>query len=197
MAELKLDFDHFFEPILDKAVIRNNISFQSGIYFWFVNEASLNRLKIPMSSNLYWIYKNNQNFYLIYIGIGPSNQNVRRQFLKDRITKCHLGKYINQSTLRQSISALLEHKPYNKMVGQNMKIFIEPDLESEITDFIINGLSIGVLKHDEPWTIEGEFIQNYNPPINLRGNQNGWFFNEMSLKRANHRAIGAEDIRVK
>ncbi len=195
MAELKLEFDRFFEPILDKAVIRNNIDFQKGIYFWFVNEASLNRLNIPINSNLHWVYRNNQTLYLIYIGIGPSNQNVRRQFLKDRITKCHLGKHINQSTLRQSISALLEHRPYNKMVGQNMKIFIEKDLESEITDFISNGFSLGVLGHDEPWSIEGEFIHNYNPPINLSGNQNGWFYNEMSLRRATHRAIGAEDIR--
>jgi hypothetical protein len=72
---------------------------------------------------------------------------------------------------------------------------VTPRFSCVITDFITNEFSIGVLRHDEPWTIEGDFIQNYNPPINLRGNQNGWFFNEMILRRAVHREIGTRDIR--
>lgn len=195
MPHLKLVFDRFFEPLLDKRNIRSGIDFKRGVYFWFANEKSLSVLQIPLCSNLYWISKSNQKFYLIYIGIGPSNQNVRKQFLKDRITKCHLGKHISRSTLRQSISALLGHRPYNKQVGKNTKIFIEPGLEREISDLISSGLSIGVLKHLEPWTIEGKYLQDFNPPLNLRGNQNGWFFNELTQKRKVHREIGERNFR--
>ena len=76
-----------------------------------------------------------------------------------------------------------------------MKIFVESGSEREITDLITNTFSFGVLKHNEPWTIENEFIQTYEPPINLAGNQNGWFYSRMKERRDIHREFGKKNVR--
>jgi hypothetical protein len=183
----------FFNKTLVKSTIRRGITFEKGIYFWFADEYALRRLNIPLEP-LYQIFKNTECLYLIYIGIGPKSPNTK-QILKERICKCHLGNGIRQSTLRQSISALLEHNPFNSRVGKDMKIFLEPTLESEITNLINEHFSVGFIKHNEPWEIEKGFIQTYEPPINLDGNRLGWFYDTMKRKRDNHREFGKANVR--
>ena len=194
MKNTEIEFTHFFCNPIDKGTIRNKINFKAGVYFWFTNEESLKKLDIPICDKLFRIEGCNKPLYLIYIGIGPSNKNSK-QFLKKRIASNHLGNKICNSTLRQSISALIGHTPSNKKVGKNMKIFVERDLEKEITDLITNTFSFGVIEHNEPWTIENKFIQTYQPPINLAGNQNGWFYSSMKERRDIHRERGKTDVR--
>jgi hypothetical protein len=194
MKDIEIKFTRFFCNPIDKRTIRNGINFKAGVYFWFTNGQSLEKLKIPISDKLFRIERDNKPLYLIYIGIGPSNENSK-QVLKKRIASNHLGNKICNSTLRQSISALIGHKPFNKKVGKNMKIFVESDSEREITDLITNTFSFGVLEHNAPWTIENKFIQTYEPPINLAGNQNGWFYISMKKRRDIHRERGKKNVR--
>jgi hypothetical protein len=194
MKDIKIEFTNFFFKPLDKKTIRKDINFKAGVYFWFTDEQALKKLKIEKNGNLFQIVRENEPLFLIYIGIGPSNGEVKRQFLKDRITNCHLGKLINKSTFRQSISALLEHKPFNKKIGKNIKIFVESGSESDISDLIKSSFSLAIIQHSEPWTIEKGLIQTYKPPINLAGNEAGWFYDRMKEKRDKHRELGKVNL---
>ncbi len=185
MSTINLEFDHFFSRPSDKSFIRKQIDFKRGVYFWFCDENALTSLKIPISKKLHSFELDGQTHYLLYIGIGPRNEFVKTQFLKDRLTKCHLGKRINQSTLRQSISALLGYHAYKKVVGKKgkKKVFIEKDDEYSLSKFMVEHFSIGIIRNEEPWEVEDELITQYSPPINLDGNQSGWYFPCMSYAR--------------
>ena len=78
------------------------------------------------------------------------------------------------------------HNPYFKKSGKKNKIYIKDVEEEEITNFIKKHFVLGVLYHNTPWDIEKDFIEKYNPPLNLKHNINGWFYDNMSASRKKH-----------
>jgi len=166
-----------------------------GVYFWFADQEALEKLGISSFDPRLYTYNVETNlYYLVYIGIGPRDDNTKKQFLRKRIVDCHLGNKICNSTFRQSLSALLEHEPQSKQSGQRSKICIPIDKELEVTSLITTNFALGVQYHKTPWDIENYFIENYQPPINLKGNKDGWFFKVMDKVRTTHRESAKNNI---
>ena len=160
--------------------IKSQLSFKEGIYFWFADLQTLALLNF-LTDDIEKLFPmpEHDGYHLVYIGIGPSSINTKKQFLSNRIIDCHLGKYLTNSTLRQSLASLLKFNGYSKKSGKKNKFFITPDLESEITDIITKHFRLGVIQNSKPWEVEKLYILRYEPPFNLTHNTKGWFYKKM------------------
>jgi hypothetical protein len=78
---------------LNRTDLKGKIDFQKGIYYWFASPSALKKMKIDIDSKM--LHKHlimGQYYYLVYIGIGPRNDQTKKQFIQQRIFNCHLGK---------------------------------------------------------------------------------------------------------
>lgn len=172
------------EPDTNRSLIRKDINFSNGIYFWFANRETVNKL-IGENCTCDLVYHDYMEcrYYLMYIGIGPRNINTQKQFIRERILNCHLGSKITISTFRQTLSALLEMEA----TGKNRKLFITHEEELKITRLINEGFLLGLCQRDKPWDYERELIRSNAPPLNLQGNEAGKCYQFVWGKRAEQR----------
>ena len=178
---------HIFDLSIPNCInnIRNQIQFESGIYYWFADEVLLRLLGIPNNNSLYSINRNGKSFFLLYIGIGPRDANTTKQFIKDRITKCHLGEKITNSTLRLSLSSMINKQFYKRVSGSKNKIkfYLLNKDEKHLTNIMMSHMLVSVYRHTAPWTVEQNLIQTHQPPINITHNTNGWFYSTIKSIR--------------
>jgi hypothetical protein len=184
MRPTHLNFDVFLTlKGINRPTFRQTITFNKGIYFWFATFEALEKMGITKIKN--WqeeIYQKNDH-YLVYIGIGPRNENTKKQFLPQRIANCHFGNKITNSTFRLSIASVLSKEGFTKEVGENLKYFIDNNEEAAISKFLENNFCVGLIDDKAPWLKEKPLIHKFQPPLNLQHNAAGWFYKTMNQSR--------------
>jgi hypothetical protein len=184
MKQTNLSFNTFLDlKTISRKSIKNLITFKKGIYFWFASFDAIQKMGITNVNNWQKEIYGEREYYLIYIGIGPRDENTRKQFLPQRITNCHLGNKITNSTFRLSIASILGMEGFTKQVGKNLKYFLDDKDENDINEFIENNFCIGLINDPCPWLNEETYIHRFQPPLNLQHNTKGWFYNTMDQSR--------------
>lgn len=184
MKQINLSFNTFLDlKTISRKSIKNLITFKKGIYFWFASFDAIQKMGITNVNNWQKAIYGEREYYLIYIGIGPRDEKTRKQFLPERITNCHLGNKITNSTFRLSIASILGMEGFTKQVGKNLKYFLDDNDEADINEFLENNFCIGLINDQTPWLNEEKHIHKFQPPLNLMHNVQGWFYNTMNQSR--------------
>ena len=90
MKQTNLTFNTFLDlKTINRKSIKNLITFKKGIYFWFASFDAIQKMGITNINNWQKAIYGEREYYLIYIGIGPRDENTQKQFLPQRITNCH------------------------------------------------------------------------------------------------------------
>jgi len=161
--------------------LKEKISFKKGVYYWFASYSALKKMNIDSASEkLHKHLINGQEYCLVYIGIGPRNDQTKKQFIEQRIVNCHLGKMIKDSTFRLSVATLLGEKG---CIGKNSKCYLLEEREIELSKFIVKEFCVCLTKNEKPWENESNLINCLQPPLNLHHNKNGWNYETMKRKR--------------
>ena len=184
MKQTNLTFNTFLDlKTINRKSIKNLITFKKGIYFWFASFDAIQKMGITNINNWQKAIYGEREYYLIYIGIGPRDENTQKQFLPQRITNCHLGNKITNSTFRLSIASILGMEGFTKQVGKNLKYFLDNNDEADINKFLETNFCIGLINDQTPWLNEEKHIHKFQPPLNLHHNVQGWFYNTMNQSR--------------
>ena len=183
---------------MNRKNLRSSINFKKGIYYWFASTTALSKLRIDITPEHLFKYTiMGQDYYLVYIGIGPRSDQTKKQFIKQRIVNCHLGKNITNSTFRLSVASLLINEGYSKQSGKNLKFYLAKECEISLSSFIENEFCVCINEHESPWEIESNLIQYYEPPLNLEHNQNGWNYSNMKEVRGEFQRLARATTIIK
>ncbi len=159
----------------------------SGVYYWWAAKEALELLGIPLSDSLSYIVKNSKEYFLFYIGIGPMDKGSKNT-LYGRIYSSHFRDSIYGSTIRYSIASLLKcqfYKKDKKSGGKAYSVSIQD--EERITILLQSQFVISAIEHNRPWDVEIEYIEHYEPPINIDHNEEGWYHGTITKARDNSR----------
>lgn len=190
MQTFNSNIDLYIDLSAELSIISKQLqSYKYGIYYWFIKSDKISQIinYTPNPSNLVHKNINGIDHILTYIGIGPRDSKTKKQFFNNRIINCHLGNKITDSTFRYSLASCLGYDGYKKQVGKNIKYFIKTDDEKELTLFIKNNFTLGIIKNITPWVVENKEIKMYEPPFNIIHNNKGWNLNHFKLLRKNFR----------
>ena len=174
MVSQLFDFDVEFCLNCDnhKKQLKNIISFQRGIYFWFASLKAIQAMNLHGDIGKLHSHRfNNSVYYLVYIGIGPQKEYNKTQFIKERIINKHLGNSIATSTFRFALASILELQAYAKKTDKKVKYSLDRNGGEILNDFLKNEFCIGITKHDMPWNDEARIIQSFEPPLNSDDNE--------------------------
>lgn len=111
--------------------------------------------------------------HLLYIGIAPPKKRPLKSRattpVKSRLWRNHLRGSVRSSTLRLSLSALLQHQldlQFYRDAGN--RVCMVKENEEKLTAWIESHAGISVLHLDEPWNLEEMLIRNGpSLPLNL------------------------------
>jgi len=151
---------------------------EPGIYAWFFKDVPVN---IPTDGCIV-----KDNLTLLYVGISPdkvskpnSTQNLRK-----RITNHYRGN-AEGSTLRRSLGVLLtEQSDYPlRRVGSGKRMTFTHLGEQWLDNWMEANAFVCWLKHPEPWVIEDELINTLSLPLNIKGNTDHLFTDNLSQLR--------------
>ena len=180
MKNFKFDLELHLASF-DRKDLMEKIFFKKGVYYWFASDLALKKMNIDSASEkLHKHVINDQEYCLVYIGIGPRNAQTKAQFIGQRIVNCHLGKKITNSTFRLSIATLLGEKG---CIGKNSKCYLLEEREIGLSNFIVEEFCVCLTKNEKPWENESNLINCLQPPLNLHHNKNGWNYETMKRKR--------------
>ncbi len=104
---------------------------------------------------------------VIYTGI--ASKNLRKRDYRQHFT----GNNAGRSTLRKSIGSLMGLKkvPRDKNPASKKTKYTESD-EAKLSHWMASNLVLFFYANNNFNNIEEEFIQHFNPPLNLQGNDN-------------------------
>lgn len=140
-----------------------------GIYGWWFDEALP---EVPRDGCFKLDGKN-----LLYVGISPSSLKYANsgRTLSGRI-KNHLSGNIGNSTLRLSLSALLQKEFQFQFWRAGKKARMTCENEGKLTEWIFDNAKVSVAEYSMPWQLEGEIIQRGPTlPLNLKDNRRNPF----------------------
>lgn len=108
-----------------------------------------------------------QDYPVIYTGITSNG-------LYTRIGNQHLGTNAGRSTLRLSLGCLLGYKlvPRDKNNPDNGKVRFSEYDEMMLLNWMKENLLFYYQKNYSPESLETKLIDYFNPPLNLKGNNN-------------------------
>jgi hypothetical protein len=134
---------------------------EPGIYGWWF-DAPPPRVPVERARRL-------DGFYLLYVGIAPSNPASKRT-LRDRL-KNHCRGPIAVSTLRRSLAVLLNGKLQLKVTRQlSGKLCMDGDAETRLTNWMDEHARVCWAVTPEPWNLEHHLISTGPPlPLNIKG----------------------------
>jgi hypothetical protein len=170
------------------------IPMESGVYAWFFKE-------IPgITPTDECVTKD--GLTLLYVGISPDKVGKpnSKQNLRKRITNHYRGN-AEGSTLRRSLGILLTDKsdfPLRR-VGSGERMTFTHLGEQWLDKWMEENAFVCWVKHDEPWELEDELLGTLSFPLNIKGNRNHLFADELSrlrkeaVKNARERAVAKED----
>jgi hypothetical protein len=136
-----------------------------GVYGWWFDHL------LPLVSRDGCIERDGK--HLLYVGIAPpKDRPVRRggpSPVKSRLWRNHLRGTVRTSTLRLSLSALLEQQlGLEFWRDKRNRVRMDRHHEDRLSEWIAKHAAISVAQHDEPWSLEETLVRNGPPlPLNL------------------------------
>lgn len=127
---------------------------------------------IKVTPEFHYIDYNNNHYPIIYTGI--SNISIRKRDYHQHF----IGNNAGRSTLRKSIGSLMGFSkiPRDKNNSDNGKTKFNENDEETLSQWMRENLllfySVENRKKEQIETLEQEFINDYNPPLNILGNKN-------------------------
>ncbi len=167
---------------------------EPGAYAWFFKEVPPN---VPTDGCI-----TKDGLTLLYVGISPdkigkpnSTQNLRK-----RITNHYRGN-AEGSTLRRSLGVLLSRQsdfPLRRVGSGNRMTFTHLG-EQWLDDWMQDNAFVCWVEHPEPWKLEEELIGTLSLPLNIKGNKDHVFADNLSqlrrdaIKQAKETPVANED----
>ena len=167
---------------------------EPGAYAWFFKEVPPN---VPTDGCV-----TKDGLTLLYVGISPdkvgkpnSTQNLRK-----RITNHYRGN-AEGSTLRRSLGVLLTGQsdfPLRR-VGSGSRLTFTHLGEQWLDDWMQDNAFVCWVKHETPWELEDELITTLSLPLNIKGNKDHLFADNLSqlrkdaIKQAKETPVARED----
>ncbi len=127
---------------------------------------------IEVSPKFHYIDHNNNHYPIIYTGI--STVSIRKRDYQQHF----IGKNAGRSTLRKSLGSLMGFPkiPRDKNNPANGKTKFNENDEETLSQWMRENLllfySVENRKKEQIENLEQEFINDYNPPLNISGNKN-------------------------
>lgn len=139
---------------------------KSGIYGWyFAKDVFKNAIvNVPYDGCV-----SNLDYYLMYVGIGPSRA-TSKKILSDRLIKNHFNGSARNSTVRKSIGCLLREELGLIPCKKDGNKFNFGDGEEILSKWLRSNASVAFVAVDEPWLYEDAIISKLQPPLNIDGN---------------------------
>lgn len=148
---------------------------ERGVYAWFFRHAP----PLVPTEGCY----SRQGLTLLYVGISPKNDRST-QNLRKRITY-HLRGNSEGSTLRLTLGVLLEQIsdfPLRR-VGSGRRMTLTHLGEQWLDSWVDENASVCWVEHSQPWTLEEQLIAGHSLPLNLQGNRDHPFHEQLSEVR--------------
>ena len=148
---------------------------KKGVYAWFFASGSLPVPKAP--------YHRLDGFDLLYVGIAGHDPKST-QTLRDRIYKFHLGCYAHNSTLRQSLGALLHKQLRLRMIIRGKDSVVWSD-EDALTNWLCNNACVSWWPCEYPKSTEDKILTSLGDflPLNIKENPLNPFAKELQQLR--------------
>jgi GIY-YIG catalytic domain-containing protein len=127
--------------------------------------------------------------HLLYVGIAPSKGRLvtpgSPSPVKRRFQKNHLRR-VRSSTLRQSLSALLQHELHLEFRRDKRdRVCMGRHYEERLSAWIDQHGAISITQHDEPWRLEKELVRHGPPlPLNIDMSDHPFKSTLKNLRRA-------------
>lgn len=167
---------------------------ESGAYAWFFKEIPPH---VPTDGCI-----TNDSLTLLYVGISPDKvgKPSSQQNLRKRITNHYRGN-AEGSTLRRSLGVLLSRQsdfPLRR-VGSGSRMTFTHLGEQWLDDWMQDNAFVCWVKHETPWELEDELITTLSLPLNIKGNKDHLFADNLSqlrkdaIKQAKETPVARED----
>ena len=153
----------------------DNLPARSGVYAWWFKEVPPH---VPVKGCV-----SHQGCYLLYVGIAPSKP-ISSQNLRSRIRTHFTGNAFG-STLRLSLGCLLGF-PLQDVGKKNPRLTFNEN-ESTLSSWMSENAFVTWICCNEPWELENEVLNLLSLPLNLKGNENHSFYDELTSIRRNAR----------
>ena len=148
---------------------------EPGIYGWYFKEIPP---QVPVDGCNVW-----KDLTLLYLGISPSRKTSKRDLAK-RI-RYHFKGNAYGSTLRKTLGCIMRNKLGIRLqrIGNSEKRMHFAEGEAILSEWMEENAYVTWVIYNEPWIIEGELINRLNLPLNLMGNEEHPFHQELSKIR--------------
>lgn len=167
---------------------------EPGAYAWFFNEVPY---RVPTDDCVI-----KDGLTLLYVGISPDKiaKPTSQQNLRKRITNHYRGN-AEGSTLRRSLGVLLTDQsdfPLRR-VGSGTRMTFTHLGEQWLDGWMEKNAFVGWVEHIAPWKLEDELLGTVSLPLNVKGNNDHIFANELSrmrkeaIRRAREMPVANED----
>ena len=167
---------------------------EPGVYAWFFKE-------IPGATPTDECVTKD-GLTLLYVGISPDKVGKpnSKQNLRKRITNHYRGN-AEGSTLRRSLGVLLTDKSYFPLrrVGNGDRMTFTHLGEQWLDKWMEENAFVCWVKNDTPWELEDELMGTLSLPLNIKGNRDHLFADQLSrlrkeaIKNARETAVASED----
>jgi hypothetical protein len=143
----------------------DDLEITHGLYGWWFDETLP---EVPRDGCLEFEGK-----HLLYIGIAPPKDRPTGSGsatpVKKRLWRNHLRGSVRSSTLRLSLSALLQNQlnlEFYRDAGDRVRM--PKECEETLIAWVDQHAGISLVQHDSPWQLEEALIRNGPPlPLNL------------------------------
>jgi hypothetical protein len=151
---------------------------ESGAYAWFFRDVPAN---VPTDGCVA-----KDGLTLLYVGISPDKVGKpnSKQNLRKRITN-HFRGNAEGSTLRRSLGVLLttESDFPLRRVGSGSRMTLTHLGEQWMDEWMEATAFVCWVQHSAPWELEEELLSVLSLPLNIKGNKNHLFAQELSQLR--------------